>query len=62
MGDNKLNGSVDLLAKAMRRVAVEEGIIPVPQGRGGIKDGLKTTEAQLAQNRKDIDALKENSS
>ncbi len=67
---SKLNGSVDLLAKAMRQVfteAVEEGLVPVREDikdiRGDIKklsDGLDTTnqnmQAQFAQHRKDVSA------
>ena len=68
MSGSKLNGSVDLLAKAMRQVfteAVQEGVQPIKesvdglkQDVDGLKQGLETTnnnvQAQLAQNRKDI--------
>ena len=70
MTKKALNGSVDMLAKAMRKVfveAVEEGIQPVSDAVdalskdvAGVKKDIKTTnenmQAQLAQNRKDISA------
>ena len=68
---SKLNGSVDLLAQAMKKVfseAVEGAVEPLREDLSEIRDrmatnekleaGLKTTDenvqAQLAQNRKDI--------
>ncbi len=65
--NKKLNGSVELLAKAMRQVfteAVQEGLEPVRGDIEGLRkevhDGLETTnknvQAQLAQNRKDVAA------
>ena len=64
-----LNGSVDLLARAMRTVfsdAVQEGVKPVREdirdmeGRlkkeieTGLKDTNENVQAQLAQHRKDV--------
>lgn len=66
---DRLNGNVDLLARAMRTVfseAVQEGIKPVREdmrdmeGRlkmeieTGLKNTNKNVQAQLAQHRKDV--------
>ena len=66
---DRLNGNVDLLAKAMRRVvseAVQEGIKPVRDDmrdmevrlKKELETGLRTTnenvQAQLAQHRKEM--------
>ena len=70
MAKEKINGSVDLLAKAMRQVfteAVEEGVEPIRKDiaeikenvnglKGDIKQTNKNVQTQLAQNRKDITA------
>ena len=64
---SKLNGSVDLLAKAMRQVfteAVKEGIVPVRKDmeamEGRLNDRMDTldsnVQSQLAQHRKDVSA------
>ena len=53
MGKGKMNGSVDLLAKAMRRVfveAVEEGTAPLRKDVADLKgdvEGLKENVARL---------------
>ncbi len=70
MKNDKLNGSVDVLAQALRQVfteAVESAVKPLEHkvddmGKRleSVENGLKTTnenvQAQLAQNRKDISA------
>ena len=70
MAKKNLNGSTDLLAKAMRKVfieAVEGAVEPLREDLGEGSDGLESLEkelkttnenvqAQLAQNRKDISA------
>ena len=61
MAKGKMNGSTELLAKAMRSVfteAVEGGVEPLRKDVKRLEEGLETTnkniQAQLAQNRKDI--------
>ena len=67
MAKKSLNGSVELLANAMRTVfseAVEGAVAPLRDGIAGISDGMatkadiKTTnenmQSQFAQHRKDI--------
>ena len=59
--NKKLNGSVNILADAMRKVfteAVQEGIKPVGDKIDGLEIRMGNMEsnvqAQLAQNRKDV--------
>ena len=65
MTKSKLNGSVELLATAMRKVfteAVQEGLEPVRKDMKDMESRLNTridttnenVQAQLAQNRKDV--------
>ena len=62
MSGSKLNGSVDLLAKAMRQVfteAVQEGVQPIKESVDGLKqdvDGLKQDVGGLKQ---DVGGLKQ---
>lgn len=60
MAEDKLNGSVDLLARAMRQVfreAVEEGVQPIKESVDGLKEDVDGLKADVAEVKEDVKRL-----